>query len=232
MNDNAAVTPNDLMGDIRAFECQLMEKAKVAGLRSMLIGDRMSIRLSSSAPSDVATLSVEFRAGLGMDHLLTAMVVGDEIDTPERRADLAENFILNMQRAIARAPNAAASRRAIAAAAADVFAEAAAEGIDLELLRLEPAPIHVFGKPRVEDENAQVFYVHVVMPHLDGTVLTRDSYTIDADDGVEFADYLRSRTLPEVRNILRLQDTPASRDHAHEDAGLYTVAEAIQNDHS
>ena len=115
-----------------------------------------------------------------------------------------------MQRAIERAPKAAASRRAIATAAAEVFADAAAEGIDIELLRLEPAPIHVVGKPRVEDENAQVFYVHVVMPHLEGTTVTRASYTIDAFDAEEFADYLRNRTLPEVRGILQARATPES----------------------
>ncbi|MFD1787567.1 hypothetical protein ACFSC3_08285 [Sphingomonas floccifaciens] len=145
-----------------------------------------------------------------MDHVLSTVVTDNVIDTPARRAELADNFVLYMQRAVNRAPEAAASRRAIANAVAEVASEAGAEGIDLELLRLEPSPINVFGKPRVEDEHAQVFYVHIVLPHLENGILTRDSYTIDADGAEEFADYLRNRTLPELREVVRAQRTPES----------------------
>jgi hypothetical protein len=201
MNDNAI--PTDLLSDIMAFERLLIRKAKDAGLRNLLIDDRLKIQPSKGSPSDTAALSIEFKAGSGMDQQLTTIVFSDTVGTPERRDELAENFVLHMQRAIARAPEAAASRRAITAAAAAVIAEAVAEGIELELLRLEPASIPVFGRPRVEDENAQVFYVHLVMPHLQNGALTRDSYTVDADDAEEFADYLRHRTLPELRDLQR-----------------------------
>jgi hypothetical protein len=203
MNDNAIPAPNDLITDIMSFERQLIRKAKEAGLRNQILDDRLKIQPSKGAPSEGAAISFEFKAGSGVDLLLTSIVSSVDVDTQERRDELAENFLLHMQRAVVRAPEAAASRRAITAAAVTVIAEAAAEGIELELLRLEPAPVPVFGRPRIEDENAQVFYVHIVMPHLHNGALTRDSYTVDADDAEEFADYLRHRTIPELRDLLR-----------------------------
>lgn len=202
MNDNQTTAPSDLLSDIRAFERHLIKKVRSAGLQSMIIDDRMSVQPSATAPSEAATLSFLFKAGHGMEHLLMSIVTRDDLDTSERRDELADNFFLHMKSAAARAPESAASRRAIAAAAAVVIEEAAAEGIDMELLHLQPSTIHVYGRPEAEDERAQVFYVHIVMPHLDGATLTRDSYTIDAYDAEEFAYYVRTRTVPELRELL------------------------------
>lgn len=78
--------------------------------------------------------------------------------------------------------------------------EAAAEGIEIELMRTQPNPLHVFGSPRREGHR-QVFYVHLLMPHEDGDAITQDVWTIDADDADMLADYLRDRTLPELRSL-------------------------------
>lgn len=203
MNDNEATASSDLMENIRAFERQLDQKAKAAGLGSMFIAGSMTVHPGWRSSFAGATLSVEFKAGHGMHRRLTTLVTDDDIGTSELQADLAENFVLNMQRAVARAPSAATSRRAIGAAAAAFIAEAGAEGIELEFLCVEPAPIAVFGRPRIEDDTPQVFYVHIVMPHIVDGKLTRDGYTIDADDAAEFAEYLRRRTLPELRELVR-----------------------------
>lgn len=207
MNDNHPNPPSDLINNIRTFERQLIKKVRSAGLQSMIIDDRVNIQLSATAPSEAATLNFLFKAGHGMEHVLMTIVTRDDLETAERRDELADNFILYMKRAAARAPESAASRRAIAAAAAVVIEEAAAEGIDMELLQLQPSPIHVYGRPDTADEHAQVFYAHIVMPHLDGATLTRDSYTIDAYEADEFADYVRSRTIPELRELLAAQST-------------------------
>jgi hypothetical protein len=203
MTRNVKTSPADLLANIKTFERLLLEKVRNARLSGKLI-DEASVRANIRSGDDSATINFTFKAGEGMDHVLSTIVDGEIVGTPERRGELADNFVLHMQRAVIRAAEGAASRRAIALAAAKVISEAQAEGLDLELLQVEPAPISVFGKPRVEDENAQVFYVHVVLPHLDGGMLTRDSYTIDADDAEEFADYLRHRTLPELRELVRL----------------------------
>lgn len=136
---------------------------------------------------------------------LIIIAISRRIGTIEDRDALAGECVRNVELAIRRALVAAASRTAIARAAEAVFGEARADGIDLELLRLEPALIHVYGSPRPDDDHAQVFYVHVVMPHPSGERLTRDSYTIDADEAEKFADYVRNRTLPELRDLVRDQ---------------------------
>jgi hypothetical protein len=199
MTSNIKTTLSDLTNDIAAFERQLEAKVRGAGLKNKFISGAMIERLRA----DGANLAFSFKAGRGMDHMLTTIVTPNIVDTAARRDQLADNFIAHMKRAVDRAPTAAESRTAIARAAEEVFAEARAEGIELELLRLEPSPILVFGDPRAKDNFAQVFYVHIVMPHFDGTSLTRDSYTVDADDAEEFADYLRSYTLPELRELNR-----------------------------
>lgn len=202
MNDNQTTAPSDLISDIGAFERHLIKKVRNAGLQSLIIDDRINVQPSATAPEEAAALNFLFKAGHGMEHLLMTIVTRDDLGTSERRDELAENFVLHMKRAAARARESAASRRAIAAAAAVVIEEAAAEGIDMELLHLQPSPIHVYGRPDAEDEHPQVFYAHILMPHREGAILTRDSYTIDADDADEFADYLRSRTVPELRELV------------------------------
>lgn len=63
-----------------------------------------------------------------------------------------------------------ASRRAIKKATLEVIAEAAQEGISLELTRIEAAPFLVYGSPvnpNSRGRDTQVFYVHLMMPHDD-----------------------------------------------------------------
>lgn len=75
---------------------------------------------------------------------------------------------------------------------------------------MKPAPISVFGRLHLEDENARVFNVYITMPHLENGVLTCDSYTTDAEDAEEFAVHLRNRTLPELPTLTEGRDGPGS----------------------
>ncbi len=84
-----------------------------------------------------------------------------------------------------------------------MVAEAAREGLSLELVRMEPTPILICDSPdRANRRVAQVFDVHLIMPHDDVGTLTEGVYTIDADDAEDFADQLYNRTFPELRPLL------------------------------
>lgn len=205
MPQNSKPPTTDLVMDIKDLHRRIDRLVKDADL-SRYVGRRLSVELSgdSSArkgPLHAANVELEFKPNHGLDYTLTTLVTDDAhstpISSPETREALAESFVENMRFLLDRVEQTAQSRKEIARLAREVVEEARGQGLDLELLRIEPAPAHVFGKPTRSRDHRQVFYVHILMPHDDKGTLTEDAYTVDADDPQEFADYLRRRVLPE-----------------------------------
>ena len=145
-----------------------------------------------------AYMSHLFQPNHGVQFELMSLVTDDDHAAPLDPARKAGLIVDWMEWLRPRAAEVAATRRAIAAAAAEVIAEAKAEGIELELLGGDRAPVHTYRHPKVQGHR-QVFYVRLVMDHDDDGEWTRDAYDIDADDPAELAEYLRRRTLPELR---------------------------------
>ncbi len=196
---------SDLMTDIKDLHRRIDRLVKDADL-SRYVGRRLSVELSGDSssrkgPLHAANLELEFKPNHGLDFTLTTLVTDDAhstpISSPEAREALAESFIENMRFLLDRIDQTARSRKEIARVAREVIEEARGQGLDLELLRIEPAPAHVYAQPARSRDNRPVFYVHILMPHDDKGTLTEDAYTVDADDPREFADYLRRRVLPE-----------------------------------
>lgn len=200
---------SDLMVHIKDLHRRIDRLVEDAGL-TRYVGRRLNVQVSRNdtsahGPLQAANLELEFRPNHGLDYTLTTLVTDDAhstpISSPEMRETLAESFVENMRFLLDRVEQTAQSRKEIARLAREVIEEARGQGVDLELLRIEPAPAHVFGKPARSRDHRQVFYVHILMPHDDKGTLTEDAYTVDADDPQEFADYLRRRVLPECVDL-------------------------------
>lgn len=198
---------NDLIADITILKDLIVEKATKAGIaRYLLNGGEVSVRPHDRFDgSNVADISIGFQPNLGLDHELTAQVSDRKgaarIDTKASRDAIAEHFVENMRVLAQHAQADARNRSEIRRAAQAFFDEVAEEGFELELLRIQPSPVHVFGSPRQGVERRKVFYVHVLMPHEDEGTLTRDAWTIDADDAEGFGLYLRDRVLDDMRGL-------------------------------
>lgn len=209
---------HDLMSDIKALRARVEEQAKAKGLsRYLLDHGAISVRPHGGNDFDAADVSIGFQPNLGMDYRLYTPVTDSDhawpIDTPKKRNDKAALFVRHMEYLLAQAKIAAASRAAIKRAAQEVFDEALREGFVMEVLRIEAAPVLIHGEPGKRNRHGeckQVFYVHVLMPHDDEGTLTEDAWTIDADDADEFADYLRSNVLPELRELRTKFSEPAA----------------------
>lgn len=196
----------DLMTEIDALKDQIHEAATVAGLARYLANHgAVTVRPHAGSCLVAADIAVRFQPNHGLEHEMTTLVTSPgmfcAIDTHAKRQRIADLYVLHMIDLRDRAAASARTREAIAEAAAEVIAETALEGIAMRLMRIEPAPRHVYGDPGARGDLAQVFYVHLLMPHDDAGVMTEDVYTIDADQPEEFAGYLRHRTLPELREL-------------------------------
>lgn len=207
MNRIRNADKHDLVADIIALESAISRQAASDGLdRYLMDRGRMDVVLSQGVHRDSAEVSVRFKPNHGIEHKLTTLVtipgLISPIDTQGVREELAALFCRHMSYLKDRVSEAAASRAKIRRAAEEVFAAAREEGLDLEVLHIQPAPTHVYNEPGARGASKQVFYVHVLMPHDDAGVLTEDSWTIDADDAEEFAMYLRDRTVPEIRETV------------------------------
>jgi hypothetical protein len=195
-----------LMTDIVRLQRAIYRKAEACGLARYLInhGD-LSVTQLGEPNGWSAYIDLRFQPNYGIEYKLNTLVTGRGHAWPIDQEALSDLFVEYLEHIRARAETVSNSRRAIKQTTLQVIEEAAKEGIDLELMRIEAAPIHVFGGPVKQNrrgECAQVFYVHLMMPHDDSGLMTEDVYTIDADDPEEFGDYLRTRTLPELRELL------------------------------
>ncbi len=194
---------HDLMVDILHLQQEIYRKAKACGLARYLMDHGTLAVTPHGHDSDwTADIELRFQPNYGVEYKLTALVTGPDKAWPIDQDVLSDLFIAYLQHLYARARTVAANRRAIRQAALEVIAEAAQEGIALELARIEAATFLVYQAPARLDDHDQVFYVHLIMPHDDAGTLTEDAYTIDADDAEEFASYLRSRTIPDLRDLL------------------------------
>lgn len=194
----------DLIIDIKDLHARIKTHARDAGLGRYL-GRKMNVEIDDDRrrdPLHAANVEIEFTPNHGLDHKLTTLVTDDDhsapISSPERREELAHLFVEHMNFLHARSGQTAERRKAISRVAREVIEEAREQGIELELLRIETAPAHVYNRPDPARDPGQVFYVHLLMPHDDKGVLTEDAYTVDADDPEEFGDYVRRRVLPEL----------------------------------
>lgn len=198
---------HDLMVEIDALRDQIHDAAEAAGVaRYLMDHGAMTVRPHAGTCFDAADIAVRFQPNHGLEHEMTTLVTSPgrfcAIDTYAKRQRIADLYVLHMIDLRDRAPASARTRDAIARAAKDVIEEAAGEGIAMRLMRIEPAPCHVYGDPGAGGDLDQIFHVHLLMPHVDAGVMTEDVYTIDADQPDEFASYLRHRTLPELRELL------------------------------
>ena len=196
----------DLISDITALGHRIRGAAEDAGMdRYLLDRGRISVVPDLGSDFDSADIVLGFKPNFGLEYDLKTIVTDPgrnwPIDTPERRGQVADLFVRHMSYVAERAEVVAESRLAIKLAAEEVFREARSQGIELELVRIQPAPVLVYGEPGGRGDSKQIFYVHVVMPHDDQGTLTKDSWSIDAEDASDFAEYLRDRTLPELIDL-------------------------------
>lgn len=205
MHKTKIPSANNLVVDIKDLHRRIDRLVRDAGL-TRYVGRRLNVEFSSDSsarkgPLHAANVELEFKPNHGLEYTLTTLVTDDDhstpISSPEKREALAESFVENMRFLLDRIDETARNRKEIARLTREVIDEAREHGLDLELLRIEPAPAHVYGKPARSRDHSQVFYVHILMPHDDDGTLTQDAYTVDADVPEEFADYLRRRVLPE-----------------------------------
>lgn len=189
-----------LMDRIQITTVLLRAEAERRGLHRYLgsLG-APNVRPCGGIGSVSCDLRYSFHPLHGVEFELDTLVTDDDHAWPLVPAATAKLFVDWMEWLRPRAADVAATRRAITVATAEVIAEAAAEGIELELLGVDLASVHVHLQPGARGDYQPVFYVRLVMDHDDVGTATRDVYTIDANDPVEFADYLRRRTLPELR---------------------------------
>jgi hypothetical protein len=193
---------SDLMSRIQITSRLVADEAGERGLARYLEGNgQATIKPMTSCPGvpEGCWMSHFFQPLHGVRFELLSMVTDDTGSSPLVPAQHAARLADWMEWLTPRAAAVAAQRTAVTAAAAQVIAEATAEGIDMELLGVDLAPVHTTVAPGERGGWHTVFYVRIVMDHLDQGVLTRDAYTIDADDPTEFADYMRRRILPEIR---------------------------------
>ncbi|MES3044005.1 hypothetical protein [Sphingomonas faeni] len=194
---------HDLMMDILDLQRAIYRKAQSCGLaRYLMDHGALAVIPHDHNGNWTADIELRFQPNHGVEYKLRAPVTGPDDAWPIDRDALSDLFVAHLQHLRANAEIVATNRRAIRQAALEVIAEAAQEGIALELLRIEAASILVYHGPERRENHAQVFYVHLMMPHDDAGTLTEDAYTIDADDADEFASYLRRRTIPELQCLL------------------------------
>lgn len=200
-----------LMDRVQITTVLLQAEAKRRGLDRYLVdGGAASVRPGVGIGFVSCDLRYSFLPLHGVAFELETLVTDDDHGWPLVPAATAKQFVDWMEWLRPRAADVAATRRAITAATTEVIAEAAEEGIELELLGVDLAPVHVFLQPAARGDYQPIFYVRLVMDHDDAGTATRDVYTIDADDAEEFAAYLRHRTLPELRADRAARET----DHA------------------
>jgi hypothetical protein len=192
----------DLMSRMQITSKLIADEANERDLgRYLECNGQATIKPMTSCPSvpEGYWMSHFFQPNHGVRFELLSMVTDDTGSSPLVPAEHADRLVDWMEWLTPRAAAVAAQRTAVTAAAAQVIAEAAVEGIDMELLGVDLAPVHTTQAPGERGGWHTVFYVRIVMDHGDRGVLTRDAYTIDADDPAEFAGYMRRRILPEIR---------------------------------
>lgn len=204
----------DLMIEILDLQDAIFRKAEEHGLARYLM-DRGKLAVMPHRHGDAWAADVElrFQPNHGVEYTLTAPVTAQAWKWRIDEEALADLFIQYLEHLRDGAWAAAVNRKAITQATLEVIAEAAQEDIALELMRMEASPVIVVGtpdRPSWRSRNEQAFHVHLLMPHDDAGTLTEDVWTIDADDPEEFADYLRSRLLPELRELLARFREPAT----------------------
>lgn len=195
---------SDLMGRIQMTSRLVGMMAEERGLARYLEGRTEATATIKPSPSvdgtrDSAWLSYHFMPNYGVTFELLSLVTADNQAHPVKPFERATLLVDWMEWLAPRAAAVAAQRTAIAAAANQVIAEAQLEGIEMELLGIELAPVHAYVDPGTPGGWSNVFYVAMLMDHDDAGTMTRDRYTIDADDPAEFASYLRTSVLPDMR---------------------------------
>lgn len=197
---------DDLMLQILRLQRAIYREAEAAGLAKYLTNSgRLTVIPYDGYGDWTADVSLGYQPNHGIAYKLTTPVTHDDGNWSIDSDVQSELFVAHLKNIRSKAEKVSASRRAIKQATLEFIAEAAQEGISLELLRIEPAPVLVFEdpcRPGRRREHAQIFYVHMLLPHDDAGKLTEDMYTIDADDAEEFAIYLRDRLLPELRELV------------------------------
>ncbi len=205
MTKKQTTTQHDLMSEIDALRDQIHDAAEAVGLARYLMNHgAVTVRPHQGRRFVAADISVRFQPNHGLEHELTTLVTSPgrfcAIDTHAKRQRIANLFVRHMASLRDRAAQTALMRQKIKLAALEVLGEANREGFGLELMRIQVAPCHVYGEPGARGDFRQVFYVHLMMPHVDEGVMTEDVFTIDADQPDDLARYLRDRTLPELRD--------------------------------
>jgi len=197
---------DDLMLQILDLQHAIYRAAEAEGLARYLMDDgRLTVEPEERNDGWSADIFLSFKPNHGITYKLMDNVTARNGAWPIDRDELTARFIAHLRDLYEHSKEASASRRAIKTATLRVIAEAAQEGISLELLDIEAASTHVRsepGGPSWRPRFPQVFYVNILMPHIDAGTLTEDTYVMDANDADEFASYLRERVLLETRQLL------------------------------
>lgn len=195
----------DLMADIKALGRAIFQAADDAVLAHHLTNnDEISIVPHEGEGFHAADVVMRFRTEFGIEYELTTVATEPSlswpIDTPAHGERIAGRFLQHMEYITGRAASVANSRKEILAAADELFERAAADGIELEVMRIQPAPVNIFGAPDSDAGSAQVFYVdvQVFMRHDCQGEVTEGTWTIDTDGPADLIDKVSNRILPDL----------------------------------
>jgi hypothetical protein len=169
------------------------------GLAGALVGQHGFALDIDGGAGDVAhhRATLRVRPGLGVEQPVEVLVFVRNGVPDVAAPDLARAVVAQVLAIVGGREAHARARAALRRAADEVVAEAAGEGLDLELLWIEARPLDA-EYSRADDV---VFDVAMLLLSDERGQVEADAYSMDARDPEEFSAYLRARILPEQRHL-------------------------------
>jgi hypothetical protein len=201
--DGNEATTDTMFARIVEAQQALRNEAAQRGLGRFLYNDGEFAIRSIDRNLEACTVSVVLTLGLGCRYELSTIVT--ETDQVDAR-NLAATFIDWIEAVVAGNAEVAQSRREIKAVTERAISKALREGINIELLGIDIAPIAVGGRAAEAHDlrHPKTLLVCLIMSQVVDGKIVRDEVVIDANRAEEFADYLADSVLPEQREILGL----------------------------
>jgi hypothetical protein len=165
------------------------------GLTGVLIGQRGFTLDVDGGEGEVAhhRATLRVRPGLGVEQPVEVLVFVRNGVSDVAAPDLARAVVAQVLAIVGGREAHAKARAALRRAADEVVAEAAGEGLGIELLWIEARPL--------DAEYSRADDVAMLLLGDERGQVEADAYFMDARDPREFAAYLRARILPEQRHL-------------------------------
>ncbi|WNO53191.1 hypothetical protein [Stakelama saccharophila] len=199
MNNNNI--ESNLLGQISATKAAIVSRLKELEQDHILMdhGDVQIWNYKGGNEPSSAWIGVRLQPGLGCTHTLQSSVTDDDGAWPIEPDELAGKFVKHAIAIIESNEAVFAARKTLKAIASKVVADAEEEGIDMEVLSIEPAALLIDEK--ADASIPQTFDVRLLMLGEDRGAIKMDAWTIDACNPELFDGYLRNTILPEQREF-------------------------------